>query len=162
MLCRDLPNSFIYFAHVLILNQYFEFAFIFDILVDLNQTWQDASNKLVSRRQFLNATMIIVLAFIIAHFFDKSFYTFKASSDRVDSTVAVFALLMRLYIFVLSGYVFFKVIRVTRRERLLQLNKKILVVHICVLSCLLAFEMIYEISDLSVFHDNVTGEGESS
>ena len=77
IMCRNLPYSLIAIAHLFILNQYFEMAFILDVLCDLRIVWQDASNKLTSRRQCLTALNIIVIAFIIAHFLDKSYYTLK-------------------------------------------------------------------------------------
>ena len=39
ILCRDLPFSLITIAHLLIINQYFELAFILDILCDLRAGW---------------------------------------------------------------------------------------------------------------------------
>ena len=60
--------------------------------------------------------MIIVLAFIMAHFVDKSVYTIKEASENLSDTVAIFAILMRVYIFALAGHFFYKMVSVTRRE----------------------------------------------
>lgn len=80
---RDLPFSLVTISHLLILNSYFELTFILDILCDLQTLWQEASNKLSSRRQCLNALNIIIIAFVIAHFLDKAYYTMKQGGDEV-------------------------------------------------------------------------------
>ena len=50
------------------------------VLIKIAEYAQDASNKITSIRQCLNATMIIVVAILVAHFVDRSFYTFHQSS----------------------------------------------------------------------------------
>lgn len=75
IMCRDLPFSLTFIAHQLILSQYYEMALILDVLVSMGKNWMEAGNKLMAKRYCIKATMIIVGAFIVAHFLDKGFYT---------------------------------------------------------------------------------------
>ena len=62
--------------------------------------------KIASARQCLNATMIIVMAILLAHFVDKVFYTFKRSSEEADQKVTYFAIALKMGLIIMIAYVF--------------------------------------------------------
>ena len=74
----------VFMAHWIIFYQYLELAVALPILIKIGEYAQNANNKIASARQCLNATMIIVVAILVAHFVDKAFYTFKQSSADAD------------------------------------------------------------------------------
>ena len=77
--------------------------------------------------------MIILLAFLVAYFLDKSFYTLKQSSVGADRTVVVFALFMRALFMGLVAYSFIKLYLVQRKEMFLVLRKGAWSTHLGIL-----------------------------
>lgn len=121
-------------------------ALILDVLVDMGKNWMEAGNKLMSKRYCIKATMIIVGAFIVAHFLDKSFYTIKKSSSSADKAAAVFAFLMRGFLFVISVISAIKIYKVIKKEQFLKLQTRICYLHIVILGFNFMFIGLYELS----------------
>ena len=103
------------------MSQYYEMALILDVLVDMSKNWMDAGNKLMAKRYCIKATMIIVGAFIVAHFLDKSFYTIKKSSSSADTAAAIFSFATRGFLCVLSCTSGYKIWKVVGKEKFLDL-----------------------------------------
>ena len=77
---------------------------------------QDAHNKIMSTRQCLNATMIIVLAILVAHFVDKVFYTFKESSTNADYAITYFTMILKLALCCMIMFVLFRIRYIVKSE----------------------------------------------
>ena len=80
----NLADLCVYLSHWIILYQYLELACVLPILSKIAEFTEDAHNKMVSIRQCLNATMIIVVSILIAHFIVEAAFTLKSSSDMAD------------------------------------------------------------------------------
>ena len=50
ILCQDLPFCLMFFSHLLIFQEYIEFAVVLHVLCNLKSNWSTASNKLTSLR----------------------------------------------------------------------------------------------------------------
>ena len=94
ILCRDLPFSLNFIAHLIILNQYFELTLQLDVLVKMRSNWAELGNKITARKQCLNACSIIICALVVAHFLDKGFYTIRLSSTQANFTTSIFSITM--------------------------------------------------------------------
>lgn len=77
--------------------------------------------------------MIIMMALLVAHFLDKSFYTLKESNDSTSDKIAIFAIVMRAVFICLWIYAFLKIIAVVKKELFVQIQWKIMGIHIGVL-----------------------------
>ena len=77
-------------------------------MIKIGEYAQNANVKIAAARQCLNATMIIVMAILLAHFVDKAFYTFKRSSSEADQKVTYFAIALKISLIVMIGYVFMR------------------------------------------------------
>lgn len=158
---NELSNLCVYLAHWIILYQYLELALVLPILSKIAEFSADAHNKMVSIRQCLTATMIIVVAIRIAHFADKAFYTLKESSDGADNSVRYVALALKLGIMIMSGFIFIKLYYVIKKEPLLQLNERIFRTHVVALCLFYICWVAYEVS-VNVFEfDDDYQEGKS-
>ena len=153
ILCRDLPFSLSFIAHQIILSQYYELALILEVLVNLGKNWMDAGNKLMSKRYCIKATMIIVGAFIVAHFLDKSFYTIQSSSTNANIAAALFSFTMRGFLFVMSLVSAIKIYRTIKREPFLNLNCRICYLHVGILGIEFFFQGLYELCFILWVHD---------
>ena len=119
---------------------------ILEILVNMGKNWVNAGNKLISKRYCIRATMIIVGAFIVAHFLDKSFYTIKRSSSTADKAAAVFAFVMRGFLFILSILSFYKIWQAVKLEPFLRIKQRMAWLHAVILGGNFFFIALYELS----------------
>ena len=104
---------------------------------------QDASNKVMSARQCLNAANIIVVAILLAHFVDRLFYTLKDAATDADHTIAYFAIGFNVCFIIGITVVFYRIPRIVRSEPALMLNTRLVAVHIAALSLFFSFWAIY-------------------
>ena len=106
---------------------------------------QDAHNKIVSTRQCLNATMIIVLAILVAHFVDKVFYTFKESSTNINYFITYFTIVLKFLLMIMIMFVLFRIRYVVKNEPMLKFNSRIWKLHIITLAAYYSMWAFYEI-----------------
>ena len=144
--CNELPFTMVFMAHWIIFYQYLELAVALPILIKIADHAHNASNKIASARQCLNATMIIVVAIVVAHFVDKAFYTFKESSADADQKVTYFAIALKLCLIVMIAYVFVRIRTVVHSEPLIKLNKTLWLLHVSLLSIYYLMWAAYEVT----------------
>ena len=116
------------------------------VLIKIAEYAQDASNKIMSIRQCLNATMIIVLAILIAHFVDRTFYTFRQSSDSADQKVWYFAVALKSGLIIMVTFAFIRIRKVINNDPYVTLNKKLFNIHASALFIYYVLWVLYEIS----------------
>ena len=103
-------------SHWIILYQYLELALVLPILGKIAEHAQNAHNKIISIRQCLQATMIIVVAMLVAHFVDKAFYTIQDATNIIDNTVKYLAVALKLCIMAMCCFVFIRLRQVINSE----------------------------------------------
>ena len=64
----------------------------------------------------MNATMIIVLAILMAHFVDKVFYTFKESSTDADHAITYFTMTLKACLMVMITFVLVRIRYIVKAE----------------------------------------------
>ena len=136
----------VFIAHWIIFYQYLELAVALPILIKIADHAHNASNKIASARQCLNATMIIVVAIVVAHFVDKAFYTFKESSEDADQKVTYFAIALKMCLIVMIAFVFIRIRTVVNSEPLIKLNMRQWTLHVGLLSIYYLMWAAYEIA----------------
>ena len=146
MTCGELPFTMVFIAHWIIFYQYLELAVALPILIKIADHAHNASNKIASARQCLNATMIIVVAIVVAHFVDKAFYTFKESSEEADQKVTYFAIALKMCLIVMIAYVFIRIRSVVLSEPLIKLNMRQWTLQVGLLSIYYLMWGAYEIT----------------
>ena len=112
----ELPFLFVFMSHWIILYQYLELALVLPILGKIAEHAQNAHNKIISIRQCLQATMIIVVAMLVAHFVDKAFYTIQDATNIIDNTVKYLAVALKLCIMAMCCFVFIRLRQVINSE----------------------------------------------
>lgn len=132
-MCRDVPFTLIFIAHLIIYNVYYELALILDVLVDMGHTWMEAENKLTSKRSCLRAMTLIVGAMVVAHLLFQSFYTLVPASRFADVSASVFATGMHVLLTVLCVFAGARINRIVRKEQFLQINIWLWMAHILIL-----------------------------
>ena len=133
IMCRDVPFTLIFIAHLIIFNVYYELALILDVLVDMGHNWMEAENKLISKRSCLRAMTLIVGAMVVAHLLFKSFYTLVPASQFADISSNVFASGMHVLLTVLCVFAGARINRIVRKEQFLQINMRLWMAHIIIL-----------------------------
>ena len=83
--------------------------------------------------------MIIVIAFLVAHLLDKSFYTLRDSSSDADQTAAAFFLTMRLFFWVLMIFSLASMSRIISSEPYLTYRGWVWTMHIVAMFFLAVF-----------------------
>ena len=129
ILFQDLPFSLVFVAHYIILNQYYELALSLEVLVNLRESWYEAGNLLMSKRQCINAMLIIVCALICAHFLDKVYYTLAGKQLGGGDTAAYFSIAMRVFLYILTVYIVYRIYKVVHNETFLRIENCISTAH---------------------------------
>ena len=62
--------------------------------------------------------------------------------------MAIFAIVVRIYVFVMCGFCAYRITKIVKRELFLKLNKKMQYLHISILGLMFAFGSMYQISDI--------------
>ena len=140
----ELAFLFVFLAHWIIFYQYLELALVLPILSKIAEFAQDAHNKIISIRQCLLATRIIVVAILVAHFVDKAFYTVKKSSTMADDTITYFAIVLRVCLIIMISYDFVRLYIVITADPMLQINNIIYRTHVAALFLYFIFWTAYE------------------
>ena len=146
ILCKELPEMFIFIAHWVVFYQYLELALTLPILTKIAEYALEAQNKIISVRMCLQALLVIVIAVTIGHFLDQAFYTIKDSSTMADDTITYFALCLKIVIIAIVFFVFWKLRMEINKEPLLKLNKKVFRAHVSAIFVYYFFWATNEIS----------------
>ena len=105
----------------------------------------DVQNKIMSAKQCLNATNIIVCAILVAHFIDKAFFSYNDESSPLTNTVWYFVIVFKMSLLILIFFSFFMIRTwVLRDKAILNLNGPIWWTHIVFFTLFLLFYIINE------------------
>ena len=121
-------------------------VFVMPIILNITNIANDAKNKIIAKRQCLNAVLIIVMACLFAHLVDRGFYTFKTSSKDANRSVAYFALTFKIGLMASSVIVFVMLYRIVKSETFLLMKQGMYLAHVIIISSYFAFWAAYTIT----------------